>query len=345
MPTPSSPNPISFADIATEFGLPNGKNLGAYRISQNVGTLSNLPLDTGIPQSGTIRFSDFYNKRLNVVVDCTGFADNLTRLNGRAIYNTGLNNVVIGGYIPAPLDPSQNYRITVNLNTRIGSEKVIRTNCAFRTGNWRTSTGNALTTLRLELGSSTKIYGAGGDGGSSNDGYTNDNVADPNPNGAGKIGTSALGIDYPTTVINRGRIVGGGGGGGAGGGEVYRSGKSTRRSSGGGGGGGSGFPFSLGGLASGSSSGGSNAGSAGQPGSFESRGLGGSGGTNAGRGGDGGLYVAGNAGNNSSDQFGGAGGLAGFAVVIASSAAPLTPPIQNLADGVVIGNETINTPT
>ena len=73
---------ISFTDIKNEFGMPPGKNLGAYRISQSVGGLSNLGLDndddtgqshrpptSSIPQSGTIRFSDFYQKRLNVVVD------------------------------------------------------------------------------------------------------------------------------------------------------------------------------------------------------------------------------------------------------------------------------------
>ena len=32
--------------------------------------MSNLPLDDGIPQSGRINWSDFYNKRLNLIVDC-----------------------------------------------------------------------------------------------------------------------------------------------------------------------------------------------------------------------------------------------------------------------------------
>jgi hypothetical protein len=58
---------ISASQISNEFGLPPGRNLGAYRVSQSVGTLSNLPLDTGIPQSGSISFSDFYSKRLNIV--------------------------------------------------------------------------------------------------------------------------------------------------------------------------------------------------------------------------------------------------------------------------------------
>ena len=58
---------ISFSDISNEFG--NAGSLGAYRVSQTIGELSNLPLDNGIPQSGTISFSDFYSKRLNIVVN------------------------------------------------------------------------------------------------------------------------------------------------------------------------------------------------------------------------------------------------------------------------------------
>ena len=62
-------------DIEAEFGQNSGRSLGRYRTShpdfgnKNLGELSNLPLDTGIPTSGEIKFSDFYQKRLNVVVD------------------------------------------------------------------------------------------------------------------------------------------------------------------------------------------------------------------------------------------------------------------------------------
>ena len=31
-----------------------------------------MPLDTGIPKSGEIKFSDFYGKKLNIVVKCIG---------------------------------------------------------------------------------------------------------------------------------------------------------------------------------------------------------------------------------------------------------------------------------
>lgn len=61
---------ISFSQIAGEFGLPPRRNLGAYRVSESFSGLVNMPLDTGIPQSGRINFSDFYNKKLNMVIDC-----------------------------------------------------------------------------------------------------------------------------------------------------------------------------------------------------------------------------------------------------------------------------------
>ena len=60
---------IKYSEIIAEFGTPNNGGLGEYRLSENVGSLSNLPLDTGVPQSGLIQFSDFYSKRLNQVVD------------------------------------------------------------------------------------------------------------------------------------------------------------------------------------------------------------------------------------------------------------------------------------
>ncbi|MEC8553363.1 MAG: hypothetical protein VXY93_22925, partial [Pseudomonadota bacterium] len=52
-----------------------GRKLGSYRNShsdfknENCGALTDLPLDTGIPKTGEIKFSDFYGKKLNMVVD------------------------------------------------------------------------------------------------------------------------------------------------------------------------------------------------------------------------------------------------------------------------------------
>ena len=42
--------------------------------TQNVGSLQST-FRFGIPTSGTIKFSDFYSKRLNVVVDCFSGGD------------------------------------------------------------------------------------------------------------------------------------------------------------------------------------------------------------------------------------------------------------------------------
>ena len=72
----NSGSQLSFSEIEAEFGQPdNGRSLGRYRTTdsefknKNLGTLSNLPLDTGIPTSGEIKFSQFYGKKLNLVVD------------------------------------------------------------------------------------------------------------------------------------------------------------------------------------------------------------------------------------------------------------------------------------
>ena len=63
----SSGSSLAFSEIEAEFGANGSRSLGAYRLSQSVGELT-LPLDTGIPTSGQIKFSDFYSKKLNVVV-------------------------------------------------------------------------------------------------------------------------------------------------------------------------------------------------------------------------------------------------------------------------------------
>ena len=97
----SSGQAISFSDIKNEFGTASktggGESLGKYRVSQRAGSLT-LPLDTGIPSSGEIKFSDFYGKRLNIVVACGG--GNLGSPPGWSA-----NNVVAGEH-PNPLSGS-----------------------------------------------------------------------------------------------------------------------------------------------------------------------------------------------------------------------------------------------
>ncbi len=302
----ASGNPISFSDITTEFGLPPNRNLGAFRVSQNVGSLSNLPLDAGIPQSGTIRFSDFYSKKLNVIVDCFAIADLSTRVNARNRYDNQ-NVVVIGNFRGRPTN-SSNIKVFINVNTRLGSAKGNINTVALRTGNWDPSTD-----LRLEVGPSGQIFGAGGNGGNAN-------------SGSGANGTSAIGIEYPITFRNLGYIQAGGGGGGAGAFRArnVQTGKKSSEysvSTGGGGGGGSGYPFGTGGNSTNSGvTGRGSAGSDGAPGNFTSGGGGGGGGADAGPGGGGGsIGNPGGGGSGTPNAGGGPGGSGGRAFVISAS--------------------------
>ena len=59
----NSGNPLSFSEIEFEFGSNPTRSLGSYRISQSFGALTNQPLDTGVPQSGTIKFTNIYSKQ------------------------------------------------------------------------------------------------------------------------------------------------------------------------------------------------------------------------------------------------------------------------------------------
>ena len=276
---------ITFGQIRNEFGMPPGKNLGAYRVSysntQDGGSLSGLPLDDGVPQSGTIRFSDFYGKRMNTVVDCYR-GSTQTTANARDKYNNFSRTVVIGGYRSPKSSPS-NEKIIVNVNKTFqgpsGSDN--RKKCSLRTGVF----GNGII-FRIDIGSNGKIVGAGGDGG--NGGSIGDGED-------GKNGTSGLGLEQQSengtvVIANSGLISAGYGGGGGGGGahdhDAGKGGGRRRKASGGGGGGGAGLPAGEGGRGGSEGKNGSSGGDGGE----NSAGSGGEGGNNDGEavGGEGG---------------------------------------------------------
>ena len=276
--------PITFGQIRNEFGMPPGKNLGAYRVNfsntQHGGSLSGLPLDDGIPQSGTIRFSDFYGKRMNTVVDCYR-GGTQTTANARDKYNNFSRTVVIGEYRSPKSSPS-NEKIIVNVNKTFqgpsGSDN--RKKCSLRTGVF----GNGII-FRIDIGSNGRIVGAGGDGGKGGSiGRGED----------GKNGTSGLGLEQQSengtvVIANNGLISAGYGGGGGGGGAHDHDKRSRRSASGGGGGGGAGLPAGEGGR-------------------------GGTEGRDGENGGDGGLNSAGSGGeggNNDGEAVGGEGGHGG----------------------------------
>ena len=279
---------ITFGQIRNEFGMPPGKNLGAYRVSYSNtgegGSLSGLPLDDGVPQSGTIRFSDFYGKRMNTVVDCYR-GGTQTTANARDKYNNFSRTVVIGEF-RSPKSSPNNEKIIVNVNKTFqgpsGSDD--RKKCSLRTGVF----GNGII-FRIDIGSNGRIVGAGGDGGRGGSiGRGED----------GKNGTSGLGLEQQSengtvVIANSGLISAGYGGGGGGGGahdhDAGKGGGRRRSASGGGGGGGAGLPAGEGGR-------------------------GGTEGKNGESGGNGGLNSAGSGGeggNNDGEAVGGEGGHGG----------------------------------
>ena len=275
-------NPIKYSQIIAEFGTPNNGGLGEFRLSENVGSLSNLPLDTGVPQSGQIKFSDFYSKRLNQVVDLHSIGNSTTRQNAKDRWNTG-NVHIVGSTKTGKTQPPDTVddRVIINVNATIASAKGTQTHCALRTGTWDSNT-----TLEIEIGTSGKLYGSGGDGGT---GGNANETAGTN----GGDGTSALGIEYPCTINNLGVIQSGYGGGGGGGGNTRttgggkKSGSTTNGSSGGGGAGGAGLPAGdAGGVSEPLEVGGGSAGSAGGAGSLSGQAIGGAGGSEAAKGGD-----------------------------------------------------------
>ena len=184
-------DPISFTDIKNEFGMSPGKNLGAYRISQNVGGLSNLGLDndddtgqshrpptSSIPQSGTIRFSDFYQKRLNVVVDYYSGGDEeegKNNLNIKTAYKTYKSGkVTVLGFKSSAPSITSGSKIIIHVNKKLSRERGEQGKYDQENSNITLRTGGAWesgTQLRVDVGAQGRIFGAGGDGGEGGTAY------------------------------------------------------------------------------------------------------------------------------------------------------------------------------
>tara|TARA_R100001510_G_scaffold52008_1_gene52379 strand:+ start:342 stop:1514 length:1173 start_codon:yes stop_codon:yes gene_type:complete len=339
----SSGSSLSFSEIESEFGSNPGRSLGQYRSTdsnfqnKNLGALSNLPLDTGIPVSGQIKFSDFYSKKLNLVVDyfddtgsSGGQANNVLNreddgANTMAAtwrYNNQSSRVrVVGGYRSRPtgtLSGTYNLsstawgggkKVFIHVNKSVGGQKAsgdagTKNRVALRTGGWPSGTS-----LQIDIGSSGRIQGAGGNG---RQGATSSGTPSP-----AFTGTSGLGIEYPAQINNSGIIRCGYGGGGGGAGSWSDPNKNPRDfgRSGGGGGGGAGIPVGFGGpqntggygtVGGNSPSSQAGKGKAGTDATFDNNGTGGDGGDHGEGGGEAG--DGGNGGDrNDSAQSGDAG--------------------------------------
>jgi len=308
MPIKKSGFPLAFSEIEAEFGKCGaGRTLGGYRISETYGDYT-TSLDEGIPSSGPIKFSDFYDKRLNIIVDFYSpsgapvsgglTTDAYTRVNAHEKYKTGIGVSVVGSktFLPAggssvtKPDDTSGKKVVVHVNQKIGSAKVDQftsigiNRCALRTGaKW-----NNNTVLQVDVGTSGEIYGAGGNGGRNING---DTVIPGFP------GTSAIGFEYSGKLINRGYIQCGFGGGGGGGNCQVNPDPNPQdhASSGGGGGGGAGFPVGLGGGPGTGKFGNGQNGASGKNATERIKGEGGAGGKGQGAfggdGGDGGGFI------------------------------------------------------
>ena len=237
-------NPLSFSEITTEFGAPPGNKLGSYRGTQPING-KGYPLDQGI-QEGTsdtdsIKFSDFYSKKLNIVVDCFS---GTTETQGNARQNYNSNKVfVVRNFHTKPNVP-QNCRIIIKVNKRYQTAKHASNRiCALKSGGFHISND-----MVYDIGSNAILLGSGGKGGEGSRGLTDGTFQN------GGDGASCLGLNHDSTQssvvvnIDAGALLRCGFGGGGGGGGGQETSKNDRRAGGGGGGGGAGFPFGFGGA-------------------------------------------------------------------------------------------------
>ena len=296
MTTPSGT--ISASDIITEFGNSNsngGMSLGAYRQHKLAnGNLSNYPqtvngisfssLDTSVPVSGQIKYSDLRSKKLNFVVDYQSFSqdrqNSVSHVDMQVRWQQG-NSATVGNFKDAPTDSGSwngGKKVFIHVNQTFGSATSNNRNIvALRTGSqWPNNTE-----MEIQVGSNGRIFGAGGRGGHGSNGS--------GEGGDAENGNSALGIQIAgasagtgntcTVRVKSGGIIQCGFEGGGGGGGFYDDPNKSSQDpviSGGGGGGGAGRPIGVGGNAGTSSQHGPN-GDAGTNATNTVRGLGGSG--------------------------------------------------------------------
>tara|TARA_R100001015_G_C4628802_1_gene189155 strand:+ start:538 stop:1548 length:1011 start_codon:yes stop_codon:yes gene_type:complete len=286
MVLPTGESPVSFSQIRNEFGTVGTDSatapvrLGQYRrddasfTNKNVGELSNLPLDTGIPTSGSINIDAFHGKKLNTVIDLHESGSSTFNHNVKTDRFDAGQYDFVGGYRDSlsPATWQGGKKLIVHINNTFGSNGASNVNDVALTigSGWP-----ADTEFQIDLGSSAVVAGKGGNGGNGGAG------SDSGSSGTnGTNGTSALALETGMSINSQAsgaQLFGGGGGGGGGGGasqdDSFLGSGDFDEAGGGGGGGGRGLP--AGDPGSGGSGGGAGGGS---EGSVSAGGNGGSGG-------------------------------------------------------------------
>ena len=331
MVLPTGESPVSFSQIRNEFGTVGTDSatapvrLGQYRrddasfTNKNVGELSNLPLDTGIPTSGAINVDAFHGKKLNTVIDLHESGSSTFNHNVKTDRFDAGQYDFVGGYRDS-LSPSTwqgGKKLIVHINNTFGSNGASNVNDVALTigSGWP-----ADTEFQIDLGSSAVVAGKGGNGGNGGAG------SDSGSSGTnGTNGTSALALETGMSINSQAsgaQLFGGGGGGGGGAGasqdDSFLGSGDFDEAGGGGGGGGRGLP------AGDPGNGGSGGGAAnGSEGSISTGGNGGGGGdddesegTNGGPGGgSGSAGTDGGGGGRNVDGSNGEGGPGGNAII------------------------------
>ena len=339
MTLPTGESPISFSQIRDEFGTVGTDSatapvrLGQYRrddpsfTNENVGELTGLPLDDGIPTSvsvgsSSINIDAFHGKKLNTVIDLHETGSSTYNHNVKTDRFDAGQYDFVGGYRDS-LSPSTwqgGKKLIVHINNTFGSNGASNVNdVALTIGDgWP-----ANTEFQIDLGSSAVIAGKGGNGGNGGNGTDESGSSGTN----GTNGTSALALETGMSINSQAggaQLFGGGGGGGGGAGASQDDsflfiGSDFDEGGGGGGGGGRGLPAGTsgnggsgggaGGGANGSLSAGGNGGGGGDD--DESEGTdGGAGGGASSAGANGGSTGPGGRNVDGSNGTGGSGGNA-----------------------------------
>ena len=225
MTLPTGESSVSFSQIRDEFGTAGTDSatapvrLGQYRrddsafTNKNVGELTNLPLDTGIPTSGSINVDAFHGKKLNTVIDLheTG-SSNYNHNVKTNRFDAGQYDFV-GGYRDS-LSPSTwqgGKKLIVHINNTFGSTGASNQNDVALT----IGTGwPANTDFQIDLGSSAVIAGKGGNGGNGSQTSNAGGNGQGGVGGNGSAGNATTGGEGGGGSDNGGEAFGGAGGDG-----------------------------------------------------------------------------------------------------------------------------------
>ena len=116
-----SGTPIGFETIKDEFGLPPDKNIGYYRQTfsgnSEYGELTFNGISEGIPTSGELKFSNFYGKRLNIVVNYFSGNSEEKPQTARARYNA--QNVTVVGEKKSRPSNTSGSKVIIHVNKDI----------------------------------------------------------------------------------------------------------------------------------------------------------------------------------------------------------------------------------